>query len=263
MPKTKPKTRTPVKDPPIRNPGQSIQEQITQVRDDDVFDNFVFIFVAFAVFLFSVLQWLSPIPRGVMAAVTGLVFVGAIAYSLPKILRARDKIIQLRLGHRGELTVAESLDALRDEGFKIVHDVVADGFNIDHVAIGPKGIFTIETKTRSKPVDGNPRIHYDGERIRIGTFEPDRNPLDQAEAQASWLARMLEESTGKRFAVRPVIAYPGWYVEGPGRSRGARVWVLEPKALRGYLRYEPIRMKQEDITLATYHLKRYIKAQAE
>ena len=39
---------------------------------------------------------------------------------------------------------------------------------IDHVIIGPAGIFTIETKTWSKPVRGEARIVFDGEKLTAG-----------------------------------------------------------------------------------------------
>lgn len=55
------------------------------------------------------------------------------------------------------------------------HDVVGDGFNVDHILIGPAGVFTVETKTHSKP-KGNSQIVFDGETIRIDGFEPDRDP---------------------------------------------------------------------------------------
>lgn len=83
------------------------------------------------------------------------------------------------------------------------------------------------------------------------------NPVPQALAQVTWLKRTLLESTGKPFTVKPVIVFPGWFVESSDRSE---VWVLEPKALGGFLTKEPVRLKPEDISLAAYHLKRYIRA---
>jgi hypothetical protein len=38
------------------------------------------------------------------------------------------------------------------------------------------------------------------------------------------------------------------------------VRVLEPKALKGFLTREPVRLKPEEVTLAVFHLKRYIRA---
>ena len=78
------------------------------------------------------------------------------------------------------------------------HDVVGLGFNVDHVIVGPAGVFTVETKTWSKPAKGDAKVVFDGERVRINGFEPDRNPIVQAKAQARWLKEVLAESTGMK-----------------------------------------------------------------
>ena len=56
-------------------------------------------------------------------------------------------------------------------------------------------------------------MKFDGQTLTVASFEPDRNPVIQAKAQASWVARILKESTGKKFLVRPVILFPGWFIE--------------------------------------------------
>jgi hypothetical protein len=61
----------------------------------------------------------------------------------------------LRLGLEGERTVGHALEELRVYGYQVFHDIPGNKFNIDHVIAGPAGIFTIETKTRSKPGDGD------------------------------------------------------------------------------------------------------------
>jgi hypothetical protein len=60
---------------------------------------------------------------------------------------------------------------------------------------------------------GTRRQQFDGQHLRGGKLEPDREPIRQATAQASWLKRLLFESTGKTFSVTPVVVFPGWFVE--------------------------------------------------
>src|SRR4051812_28271078 len=48
-------------------------------------------------------------------------------------------------GASGEEHVGAILNALSDEGWIVVHDVDTGRGNIDHVAVGRAGIFTIET----------------------------------------------------------------------------------------------------------------------
>lgn len=119
-------------------------------------------------------------------------------------------------------------------------------------------MFTVETKTWGKPSNGKAKVTFDGAEISVGGLQPDRDPIVQAKAQASWLKSMLLESTGKGFQVRPVIVFPGWYVENA--AGGFRdVWVLEPKALPTFLKNETRRLQLEDIKLAAFHLSRLIR----
>jgi hypothetical protein len=74
------------------------------------------------------------------------------------------------------------------------------------------------------------------------------------------LNELLSESTGRKFFVRPVVVFPGWYIEqGAGTTRD--IWVLEPKALPAFLAREPAAVPGEDIKLASFHLSRFIREQ--
>jgi hypothetical protein len=149
----------------------------------------------------------------------------------------------VNLGYFGERIVGEALDPLKAAGFRVFHDVPAGDektpFNIDHVIIGPSGVFAIETKTRRK---GRARsgfaeheIIYDGQVLAYPWGE-DRHGLDQALRQARWLQAWLGQLLGSDIPVQPILTFPGWMVIT--RARGA-VTVLNPKqipaavALRG------------------------------
>jgi len=73
------------------------------------------------------------------------------------------------------------------------------------------------------------------------------------------LRELLRESTGKTFHVWPIVLFPGWLIEDSGDTK-RRLWVLEPKALPGFLGKEPQRMSPEDVKLASFHLSRFIRS---
>jgi hypothetical protein len=180
--------------------------------------------------------------------------------------RVRRKATALKLGRDGEQAVGQYLEEMRASGARVLHDVVAEGFNLDHVVLSRRGFFVIETKTRSKPVGREARITLTDNSVRIDGFAPDRDPIQQVQAGALWLARVLEESTGKRFFVRGAVVFPGWFVEPMSAAwRAAGLpWVLEPKALPKFIECEPEQFAAEDVRLAAYHLSRYVRAkQAE
>ena len=251
-------SRSPLKDKPLRNPGQSVHEQ----RVDLVFDKLMApLSIALLTLLLALVDWIHYYrPRTNQPWLSSALAGAALIYAGWKFWRYLPGIRMLRLAESGEKAVGQFLERLRESGYAVFHDLVGTDFNVDHVIIGPAGVFTIETKTWNKPGTGNPRISFDGETLRVAGREPDRNPVIQAKAQASWLQRLLAESTGKTFTVRPVVLFPGWYVED-NRSRRKDLWVLEPKALSPFLANEPSVVSPQDVKLASFHLSRFIRAQ--
>ena len=103
--------------------------------------------------------------------------------------------------------------------------------------ISPHGLYAVETKTWSKPWP-KATITVEGDSLRVAGRIPDHNPIEQVSGAARWLECLLEKSTGKRFPVRGAVVFPGWFVEQ--RSVHGPVWVLEPKALPGFIAQEPM-----------------------
>lgn len=251
------KRHSPLKAKPLRNPGQSLQE----LRDELLEDKFaVPVFMAIAAVVFAGLEWWRAYapqpPQPVALTLIASVMVGYAIYSY---LRIRAQLAAFKLGIDGEKVVGQFLERLRSHGYSVFHDIVGKGFNVDHVLIGPAGVFTIETKTYSKAPGPDVKVHFDGVQLTVDGVSLDRDPIVQGKAQADWLRTLLEESTGRRFLTRSVILFPGWYVEQePGTSK--EVWVLEPKALPGFLNHEPEFLSAEDIKLASFHLSRFVRA---
>ena len=69
--------------------------------------------------------------------------------------------------------------------------------------------------------------------------------------------RKLKESTGKEFVIKPVVVFPGWFVESKNHNKH---WVLNPKGLPTFIQNQKEILSQEDVKLAAYHLSRYIRA---
>ena len=247
--------RSPLKAAPLRQAGASIAEEINRLRDDVILDRLTMAFGAFLVWGMTLVMWLFPAEPGLMLSLTTLAFAGVLVWAVPPIISARRTIQHLKLGLAGERAVAELLELIAHDGFWVVHDLRGEGFNVDHVIVGTQGVFTIETKTLSKPLVGDARVRFDGEAISVDSHTLDRDPLVQARAQAAWVRRTLEELTGQLYPVRPIVVFPGWYVERtPGTANGG-VWVLEPKELRGWLSREPHMLPRHVVDLIRNRLK--------
>ena len=129
-------------------------------------------------------------------------------------------------------------------------------FNIDHVVVGPHGTFTIEAKTISKPMRGSVEVVFDGEKISVNGWTPERDPVVQAQAESKWLHDMLQSTTGHSFWVQPVIVYPGWYVRECAQE--TRVWVLNPDRLRKKIQSQQEHLKTEDVALIADRIGQYV-----
>lgn len=248
--------KSPLKSKPLRLPGQSVDEEIQRIFDEELLPE-----LAASVFIvvFAVWEWvrwyfrLPPNPFGITA-----VAVAMVGITVWRFARRRAGIRSLLLARDGERVVGDLLQALREKGYLILHDLIGKDFNVDHILVGPAGVFTLETKTISKPVGRNAKIDYDGESITVDGFTPDRDPVVQAKAQAKWVRDEVKELTGKVVKVRPVVLYPGWFISP--QPRGAEVWVLTPEALEAFLANEDTVFKSEEIHFIANCLGRRVAA---
>jgi hypothetical protein len=253
---TKPeKKRSPLKERPLRYPGQSLDDEIQRIR----WKIAAWVGAALVLIVLALYEWwhwyigLPPQPVGaavVAAAVT--------IYGLLKIRQLSRQLPYLRLGRDGERIVGQVLEELRQHGCAVFHDVVGTGFNVDHVVVSPHGIYAVETKTCSKPANTNATIVFDGEKVVVSGCLPDARPIRQAMANADWLRRdVLLASTGKSFPVTPVLLFPGWWVES--KCRNERIWVLNPGMLSAEISRQPRVLTEADAHMAAYHLSRFVR----
>jgi hypothetical protein len=116
-------------------------------------------------------------------------------------------------GAEGEEHVGKLLEALVERGWRPIHDVSLGRGNIDHVLIGPGGLFTIETKSH---------------RGRLAVARIDPAMLKQAYAQR----KLVERITG--MPVEALLVFSNAYLDRPvSRQRG--VLVLPARMLAGHL----------------------------
>src|SRR5690348_8851726 len=102
-------------------------------------------------------------------------------------------------GATGEETVGAALDELQPE-WRVLHDYSTGRGNIDHIVVGPGGLFTVETKSHAW----------------VRRIEP--SWLKQAYAQS----KHMEEITTRRFT--PLLVFSRARITKPGaRHRGVTV----------------------------------------
>jgi heme exporter protein D len=219
----------------LRNlPGHGLQEQFEKFYESRI-DKLVVVLsaglmVALVIATRRIATESKPwdwLDTALLIAAIGLAlhFGRQIAREMPRQRRIKQAI-------RAEHATAQELAASLAGNNRIIHDVQAKDFNIDHVVITPAGIFAVETKSRLKPPVGNGasavKVKYDGRRLEFPGWT-ETSPLEQAGRQARWLANYLREATGERVPVFAVLALPGWFIENTARITDDMVRVINPK----------------------------------
>jgi len=241
-------------------PTNPAGDSLLDLQHDTLLDGFLrWSMVAMALAAMAVMDWTryllktppNPIPTTIFAAIAVI-----LAFILGR--RALRKSYDMRAGIWGERYVGAVLDELRVDGFQIVHDVPDKKGNIDHVVIGPGGVFTIETKTRTKRAGArDKKIFYDGECILADGLKPDRDPIAQAHAQARQIREILKDQTTEDVSVQPVVTYPGWYVEV--KAKAPSVWVHNENYLVMRLRDLPRVLSSKQVDTYANALRRYVR----
>lgn len=162
----------------------------------------------------------------------------------------------LNKGERGELKVAEVLDELRERGYRVIHDIARPHFNIDHVVVGPSGVYAIETKFRS----GQGEITFrNGEGLFVGESPDEKDCLKQARGNAGEINRIIQENCGLYEWVWPLVVFVGdWRVRNRWHTTDARVFT--PDKLVRYIADQQPRLKRSEINLIASHLERSVKS---
>jgi hypothetical protein len=227
--------RPPFKDKLLRSPGHRITIEIQDLSND--LSANIAMAITTPLLFYSMHLSLSEVGRASWLAGT-LSWTVAIAVSLfflRKIITLINRRRELRIGLAGEMAAGEELNRLMLDGYHVYHDFPADRFNIDHILVGPSGVFAVETKTRSKgsvrKASAEATVVYDGERLRFPNWET-TEPIDQAKAQGKWLAKWLSGAVGDPVSVTPIVTIPGWFIEGKSPNG---VPVLNPKQVKTYL----------------------------
>jgi len=183
---------------------------------------FIFVDIVIGIY-FLIIFYLSagkiyPVGASLIALVLSIVF-------YREVLKADKEMRKIELhnyftwgrGAGAELAVKRSLMRLSDE-YRIINDFQAGGWNIDHICIGPTGIFAIETKSHKGLIS-----YVDGK--LKGNGKDLHNYLGQAKRGAVFLSQLIEKKTGKYHFVVPVLVFPHGEIDNSINHQIEGVWV--------------------------------------
>lgn len=159
--------------------------------------------------------------------------------------RARASALDLEAGAweagaRGERLAAVELARLPG-AWRVLHDRLLQpgrsNVNIDHIAVGPPGLFLIDAKHWA----GRVTVHDGTLWQHNGTHRPQRRALEQVCRAAA----EMEQALGA--PVAPVIALTGSSAHRFASSRVGGVDVVSVRALRSWLNSQPVMINDQEI----------------
>lgn len=234
--------------------GQSIRDQKEALTDDRLIPLYftcVFAWLLWGWEEFKAHSHQPPSPRILLLLAILVTGITAIALG-----RLHKRFRNLNRGEHGEIKVAEVLEELRSFGYRPFHAFSFPGYDIDHVVVGPAGVFVIETKFRS----GYGEIEFrDGDGLFVGGRKEQDDPLKQARSNARDVNRLLKEYCSRYFWVTPLVVFVGnWKVKNNWQTTDARVFTPD-RLLNYFEKLQPTLIKSE-INLIVSHLDRSAKS---
>ena len=170
------------------------------------------------------------------ARLAAVLFVAGLAFA-----RARGGIARryrhATQGAAGELETAKVL-ALLPASFTVLNDFPLSGFNVDHVVVGPTGVWAIETKSQPGHVEERE------DSVWLNGRPMYRDPRRQARGGAAAIAELVERKTGKRCWVEALVCFPNATVTANGNQAEARV--VERGRLLMCLRLSPMSLARDE-----------------
>ena len=149
-----------------------------------------------------------------------------------------------RVGADGEEAIGSRLDKLTAHGWHVLHAVPVGtrGSDIDHVLIGPGGVYTVNTKRHpgKKVWVGGDTIMISGQRVPY---------VRNSEFEAERAERLLSKAAGFPVLVRPVIVFmtgtliPDITIKKPPQ----RVIILDRTDVPGVFKRAPTRLSAQQI----------------
>ncbi|MBR6586876.1 MAG: NERD domain-containing protein [Kiritimatiellae bacterium] len=243
-----------------RRPGQSAGERWRTIVDKET-DTVVPVLSCMAALLLVVLYQTLGIVLPVWLLV--LLFLAAICWLWFRVLKIRRGVKTWRLGENGEQYVGQTLEKdMRPLGYDVFHDVVIKKggrtFNLDHVLIGPNGVYLVETKAWRKPEKGSPEIEYtDGRLYKMGQAIRD-DTVKEVSSLAKAANKLFFELTGRSYYVKPILVVAGWFCKC-GSMRDAQFRLLNEKQVANWVQKDtPQRIPDpKDLELLRIKLEQY------
>lgn len=171
-------------------------------------------------------------------AVFAGVFVASLVFLGLMLRKGLRRVESFFVGARGEERVATALAALPSP-YHVFHDfVTVHGLHVNHVVVGPAGVFAVETKNWRGPVT------VEEDHVLVSGSLPSRSPVDQAVREAA-AVRATAHRAGWDGEVAAVVCFASDSF-GPGRAKVGAVTVINARDVVAWLESCPAALNTDE-----------------
>lgn len=231
----------------LRSPGEGLWERMEVLRDqmqEELLDALCVPLVVAGVPALIVFALPLEDGKAMLLGLIGAGYVVSIAYRGWRIAGRMRELREVRRSLKADRVVADQLQSAAGGGFHVFHDAVLPGpqkpYHIDHLVVGPTGVYAIETKARERAAEAATGtaecVAYNGVTLEWPNGADIESPRE-ALAGAARVQTYLHERLGMAVPVQPVLALPGWQVERAGHGTVA---VVNPQQFPSLLFGRPI-----------------------
>ena len=140
------------------------------------------------------------------------VLVLAAALSLYRAWQTVVQFRQVRFLRDANVAIGHSLQRLVGGRSRVFHDVTTDAGIIDHVVVGPGGLYAVNVVARRGARNGSVQLHDNELHFSSGRLPVSLAPIAERTTQLESEFRQLLKHAVR---VRSVIAVPGWNADNP------------------------------------------------
>ena len=144
----------------------------------------------------------------------GLKNIGRATEETDRYLRKRTR--NANRGAKGEDAVAGLLDTLPDS-YTVFHDLAKLAGDIDHIVVGPTGIFVIETKAHGG------KVSAEGDQIRVNGHPSEKDFIAQSWRNAFWVRDVLKNTAEIDVMIKPILVFSNAFVTARRPVKGIQV----------------------------------------
>lgn len=206
----------------LREPGRALRRRLDAVDHRLVG---AALGIPLALFLWHLVYVGALAAPGSRFALVALALAGvaALGWFAGEILRLWPERQALRRAIDAQAVTAQSLNLLMRQDYWVFHDVHVGDHRINHLVIGPRGVFCVDTKWRRprrrwswRGLQPRPKAQaaFDGRQLHFPGWKESKS-LEDVEIQADWLGGWLAQVSGEPESAIPTfgaVALPGWRV---------------------------------------------------